>query len=91
MINLLDNFPKNITNMSENNALILTNGLLDTENGKTAHGLIRATDRYNIVGVIDPAELRALGGKAGIPNINIGPLQQATPKNKNKDKEKDEE
>ena len=39
--------------MSENNALILTNGLLDTENGKTAHGLIRATDRYNIVGVID--------------------------------------
>ena len=39
--------------MSENNALILTNGLLDSENGKTAHGLIRATDRYNIVGVID--------------------------------------
>lgn len=39
--------------MSENNALIITNGLLNTENGKTAHGLIRATERYNIVGVID--------------------------------------
>jgi uncharacterized NAD-dependent epimerase/dehydratase family protein len=34
-------------------ALILTNGLFDTENGKTAHGLIRGSDRFNIVGVID--------------------------------------
>lgn len=33
--------------------MILTNGLFDTENGKTAHGLVRATDRFNIVGVID--------------------------------------
>lgn len=39
--------------MTENNALILTNGMLDTENGKTAHGLIRASDRFNIGGVID--------------------------------------
>jgi uncharacterized NAD-dependent epimerase/dehydratase family protein len=34
-------------------ALILTHGLLDTENGKTAHGLIRGSDRFDIVGVID--------------------------------------
>lgn len=34
-------------------ALILTNGLLDTEDGKTAHGLIRGSDRFKIVGVID--------------------------------------
>jgi uncharacterized NAD-dependent epimerase/dehydratase family protein len=38
-----------------NNALILTNGLLNTENGKTAHGLIRASERFKIVGVIDYA------------------------------------
>ncbi len=35
-------------------ALILTNGRLDTEDAKTAHGLIRGTSRFNIVGVIDP-------------------------------------
>ncbi|MDZ7879315.1 MAG: DUF1611 domain-containing protein [Saprospiraceae bacterium] len=34
-------------------ALILTHGLLDTENGKTAHGLIRSSERFQIVGVID--------------------------------------
>lgn len=45
----------------------------------------------NIIGSIDPAELRALGGKAGIPNINIGPAREFLPKNKNKDKSKDED
>ena len=39
--------------MIENTALILTHGLLDTENGKTAHGLIRYSNRFKIVGVID--------------------------------------
>ena len=34
-------------------ALILTNGLLATDNAKTAHGLIRGTERYQIIGVID--------------------------------------
>jgi uncharacterized NAD-dependent epimerase/dehydratase family protein len=38
-----------------NDALILTNGLLETENGKTAHGLIRGSDRFTIVGVVDYA------------------------------------
>jgi uncharacterized NAD-dependent epimerase/dehydratase family protein len=38
-----------------NEALILTHGMLDTENGKTAHGLIRGSDRFTIVGVIDYA------------------------------------
>jgi uncharacterized NAD-dependent epimerase/dehydratase family protein len=42
--------------MVENNAaLILTQGLFDTENGKTAHGLVRGSDRFKIVGVIDYA------------------------------------
>jgi uncharacterized NAD-dependent epimerase/dehydratase family protein len=36
-------------------ALILTHGMLTTENGKTAHGLIRGSDRFTIVGIIDYA------------------------------------
>ena len=36
------------------NAIIGTNGDLATGDGKTAHGLIRGTDRFNIIGVIDP-------------------------------------
>ncbi|GAB3914393.1 DUF1611 domain-containing protein [Larkinella knui] len=35
-------------------ALLLTNGLLATPNAKTAHGLIRDSERYAIAGVIDP-------------------------------------
>src|SRR5882757_11584061 len=35
------------------NAIILTAGILTGSNAKTAHGLIRKTSRYNIVGVID--------------------------------------
>lgn len=34
-------------------AFVLTAGHLNTDNAKTAHGLIRGTDRYNIVAVID--------------------------------------
>jgi uncharacterized NAD-dependent epimerase/dehydratase family protein len=37
------------------NAIILTGGKLATSDGKTAHGLIRGSSRFNIVGVIDPA------------------------------------
>lgn len=36
-----------------NNAIVITGGLLDTISAKTAHGLIRGTDRFNIVGIID--------------------------------------
>ncbi|HRE65644.1 MAG TPA: DUF1611 domain-containing protein [Cyclobacteriaceae bacterium] len=39
--------------MEKTNAIIITAGYLDSNNGKTAHGLIRGTERYNIVGVID--------------------------------------
>lgn len=48
-------FKKNHKHTPMNNALILTNGLLDTNDAKTAHGLIRGTERYTIVGVIDAA------------------------------------
>jgi uncharacterized NAD-dependent epimerase/dehydratase family protein len=36
------------------NAIIITNGYLDHGDGKTAHGLIRGGERFNIIGVIDP-------------------------------------
>ncbi len=39
--------------MQKANAIIITAGHLDSSNGKTAHGLIRGTERFNIVGVID--------------------------------------
>jgi uncharacterized NAD-dependent epimerase/dehydratase family protein len=34
-------------------ALVLTNGRLATSDAKTAHGLIRGTERFNIVGIVD--------------------------------------
>jgi uncharacterized NAD-dependent epimerase/dehydratase family protein len=37
----------------KSNAIVLTGGFLDTVSAKTAHGLIRETDRFTIVGVID--------------------------------------
>lgn len=46
-----------------NKAVILTNGLLQTSDAKTAHGLIRGTERYEIVGVIDSSE--TAGKEAG--------------------------
>jgi uncharacterized NAD-dependent epimerase/dehydratase family protein len=38
----------------KSNAIVITGGFLDTISAKTAHGLIRGTDRFNIVGIIDP-------------------------------------
>ncbi len=35
-------------------AILLANGSLDSENAKTSHGLIRGSERFKIVGVIDP-------------------------------------
>jgi uncharacterized NAD-dependent epimerase/dehydratase family protein len=37
----------------KSNAILITGGLLNTASAKTAHGLIRGTDRFTIVGVID--------------------------------------
>ena len=36
------------------NAIILTNGLFKTSYAKTAHGLVRGSDRFKIIGLIDP-------------------------------------
>jgi uncharacterized NAD-dependent epimerase/dehydratase family protein len=34
-------------------ALVICDGFFDSANGKTAHGLVRGTDRYHVVGVVD--------------------------------------
>ena len=34
-------------------AIVLTNGMLDSDNAKTCHGLLRGTDRFEILAVID--------------------------------------
>ncbi len=39
--------------MDQHNAIVITGGYLDSNNAKTAHGLIRGSDRFNIVGIID--------------------------------------
>jgi uncharacterized NAD-dependent epimerase/dehydratase family protein len=36
-----------------NTAIVLTNGLLTSTDAKTAHGLIRGTERFTIIGVVD--------------------------------------
>jgi uncharacterized NAD-dependent epimerase/dehydratase family protein len=38
-----------------NNAIVLTNGLLTSSDAKTAHGLIRGTERFTIIGIVDCA------------------------------------
>ena len=35
--------------MEKSTAIVLTNGLLDTPNAKTCHGLLRGTDRFEIL------------------------------------------
>lgn len=44
-------------------AVLLTQGMLDSHSAKTAHGLIRGTDRYKIVSVIDHVHA---GNDAGV-------------------------
>ncbi len=39
--------------MEKSNAIVITGGYLDTYSAKTAHGLIRGTDRFNIIALID--------------------------------------
>lgn len=37
----------------KSNAIVITAGMLDDIHAKTTHGLLRASDRFNIVGIID--------------------------------------
>ena len=47
-----------------NQAIVLTNGILTHSDAKTAHGLIRGTERFKIVGVVDDENLA--GQDAGV-------------------------
>lgn len=65
----------------DGNALVYCQGAFNTTNGKTAHGLVRFTERYNVVALIDSRYRGQDAGKvldgrsAGIPivgNIDEG-------------------
>lgn len=49
--------------MQKSSAIVLTNGMLDTMNAKTCHGLLRGTERFEILAVID---FKFAGQDAGI-------------------------
>ncbi|MFC1838107.1 DUF1611 domain-containing protein [Thermodesulfobacteriota bacterium] len=57
----------------EGNAIVYCEGAFETPNGKTAHGLVRRTDRYDVLSVVDStkagldAGLLLDGKAAGIP------------------------
>ena len=34
-------------------AIVLTNGVYNTKSAKTAHGLVRGSSRFDILGIID--------------------------------------
>ncbi|MGD8342029.1 MAG: DUF1611 domain-containing protein [Desulfobacterales bacterium] len=48
--------------LPEGNAIVYCEGAFNTPNGKTAHGLVRFTNRYRVLSVIDS---RYVGGDAG--------------------------
>ncbi len=63
-------------NSIDGKAIVYCNGAFNTPNGKTAHGLVRFTERYEVVGVIDSKydgqdAGQVLDGKpSGIPVFN---------------------
>lgn len=42
-----------ITDNITGTAIVLTNGILNTDNAKTAHGLIRGSARFRVIGIVD--------------------------------------
>ncbi|MBK6623084.1 MAG: DUF1611 domain-containing protein [Saprospirales bacterium] len=54
----------------DGNAIVYCEGAFNTPSGKTAHGLVRFTERYNVLGVVDSRyagrdALEVLDGKTG--------------------------
>lgn len=69
-----------MNNVIDGNAIVYCDGAFNTPNGKTAHGLVRFTERYHVLGVIDKRytgrdALEVLDGKTG----NI-PVYESTQK-----------
>jgi uncharacterized NAD-dependent epimerase/dehydratase family protein len=54
----------------DGNAIIYCEGAFKTSNGKTAHGLVRRTSRYNITGVVD----------SNCANMDAGTILDNTPR-----------
>ena len=53
-------------------AVLITGGLLDSNNAKTAHGLLRHSKRFEIIGVIDEKLAgRDAGEVIGDPKLNV--------------------
>jgi uncharacterized NAD-dependent epimerase/dehydratase family protein len=70
--------------MIKRTAIVLTNGWLDKIQGKTAHGLLRGSDRFEILSLVDPVYFGRDAGEFldGKPlNIPIYPTVEETIKN----------
>jgi len=57
-----------MTRTPEGNALVYCEGAFNTANGKTAHGLVRHTLRYNVLGVISDISYK----RKGVQDENAG-------------------
>ena len=59
-----------MTKKIDGKALVYCDGAFNTPNGKTAHGLVRFTERYEVVGIIDSTYAGKDAGEVldGIPN-----------------------
>ncbi|MEL7122444.1 MAG: DUF1611 domain-containing protein [Bacteroidota bacterium] len=67
-------------------ALVLTNGMLDTDSAKTCHGLLRGSERFKVAGVIDTKHAGKDAGKVmdgyelGVPIVeNVEAFFEANP------------
>ena len=49
--------------MEKSSAIVFTDGMLDTAFAKTCHGLLRGSDRFEVIAVIDP---KFAGQDAGV-------------------------
>lgn len=50
---MANSYYKNMKKVLDGNAIVYCEGAFNTPNGKTAHGLVRFTERYNVLAVID--------------------------------------
>jgi len=59
-----------VTGFPEGNAIVYCEGAFNTPNGKTAHGLVRRTERYRVLSVVDPVHAGGDAGEIldGVPN-----------------------
>lgn len=68
-----------MTEFPEGNAIIYCEGAFNTTNGKTAHGLVRFTNRYRVIGVIDSRYAGQDAGRALDGKANQIPIYQSLP------------